>query len=87
MPSQVALRWLVQQNDRGVIIPIIGARSKTQLADNLGCLDFEIEARQLEELDSLSRIELGFPHDFLNFEEVQTTIYGNTFSLIDSHRN
>ena len=33
--SQVALRWLVQQCDKGVIIPIIGARSKAQLEDNL----------------------------------------------------
>ena len=86
-PSQVALRWLVQQNDRGIIIPIIGARSKAQLVDNLGCLDFEIAAGQLEELDSLSRIDLGFPHDFLEYEEVRSTVYGNTLSLIDDHRN
>jgi aryl-alcohol dehydrogenase-like predicted oxidoreductase len=86
-PSQVALRWLVQQNDRGIIIPIIGARSKNQLVDNLACLDFEIAAGQLEELDSLSRIDLGFPHDFLEYEEVRSTVYGNTLSLIDNHRN
>jgi aryl-alcohol dehydrogenase-like predicted oxidoreductase len=86
-PSQVALRWLLQQNDRGVIMPIIGARSKAQLADNLGCLEFEIEANVMEELDSLSRIELGFPHDFLEYEEVRSTVYGDTFSLIDYHRN
>ena len=85
-PSQVALRWLLQQNDRGVIMPIIGARSKAQLADNLGCLEFEIEAKALEVLDSLSRIEPGFPHDFLEYEEVRSTVYGNTFSLIDNHR-
>ncbi len=84
--SQVALRWLVQQNERGVIIPIIGARSKTQLVDNLECLDFEIEAQHLEALDNVSKIELGFPHDFLEYEEVRSTIYGNTFSLIDKHR-
>ena len=86
-PAQVALRWLMHQKDRGVILPIIGARSKAQLADNLGCLEFEIEAEALAELDSLSRIELGFPHDFLEYEEVRSTIYGDTFSLIDNHRN
>jgi len=85
-PSQVALRWLLQQNDRSVIMPIIGARSKAQLVDNLGCLEFEIETEALEELDSLSRIELGFPHDFLEYEEVRSTLYGDTFSLIDNHR-
>lgn len=86
-PSQVALRWLLQQNDRSVIMPIIGARSKAQLADNLGCLEFEIEAEALAELDSLSRIELGFPHDFLEYEEVRSRVYGDTFSLIDDHRD
>jgi aryl-alcohol dehydrogenase-like predicted oxidoreductase len=85
-PSQVALRWLVQQNDRGVIIPIIGARSKNQFTDNLGCLDFELEARHLEEIENVSKIELGFPHDFLKHEEVRSTVYGNTLSLIDNHR-
>ena len=85
-PSQVALRWLLQQNDRSVVIPIVGARSKVQLADNLGCLDFEIEAEAIGELDSLSQIELGFPHDFLEYEEVRTTVYGDTLSLIDNHR-
>jgi aryl-alcohol dehydrogenase-like predicted oxidoreductase len=85
-PSQVALRWLLRQNVRGVIMPIIGARSKAQLADNLGCLDFEIEAKALEELDSISRIELGFPHDFLEYNEVRSTVYGDTFSMIDNHR-
>ena len=85
-PSQLALRWLLQQNDRGVIIPIIGARSNTQLTDNLGCLDFELTSEQAGELDALSRVEPGFPHDFLNLEAVQSTIYGNTLSLIDDHR-
>jgi aryl-alcohol dehydrogenase-like predicted oxidoreductase len=84
--SQVALRWLGQQKDKGIIIPIIGARSKTQRDDNLGCLDFEIEAQHLQALDNVGKIELGFPHDFLEYEEVRSTIYGNTFSLIDKYR-
>jgi aryl-alcohol dehydrogenase-like predicted oxidoreductase len=84
--SQVALKWLVQKNDRGVVIPIIGARSKTQLDDNMECLGFEIEAQHFAALEDVSKIELGFPHDFLEFEEVRSTIYGNTFSIIDNHR-
>jgi len=86
-PSQVALRWLLEQKDRGVIIPIVGARSQAQLVDNLKCLDFEITARQLAALDEVSQIELGFPHDFLEYEEVRSTVYGNTYALIDDHRN
>ena len=57
------------------------------MSKDLGCLDFEIESSPMEELDSLSRIELGFPHDFLEYEEVRSTVYGNTFTLIDNHRN
>ena len=85
-PSQVALRWLIEQKDRGVVIPIIGARSHAQLTDNLKCLEFEMAAQHLEALDNVSKIELGFPHDFLEYEEVRSTIYGSTFSLIDKHR-
>jgi aryl-alcohol dehydrogenase-like predicted oxidoreductase len=86
-PSQVALRWLIEQSDRGVIIPIIGARSQAQLIDNLKCLEFEIDEQHLEALEKISKIELGFPHDFLEYEEVRSTVYGNTFTLIDNHRN
>ena len=85
-PSQLALRWLLQQNDRGVIIPIIGARNLAQIEDNLGCLDFEIGEKELEQLDSLSKIEPGFPDNFLNTDMARSTIYGETYSLIDKHR-
>ena len=57
------------------------------MSKDLGCLVFKIESSPMEELDSLSRIELGFPHDFLEYEEVRSTVYGNTFTLIDNHRN
>jgi len=86
-PSQIALRWLIEQRDRGVIIPIIGARSHAQLIENLKCLEFEMGAQHLEALENISEIELGFPHDFLEYEEVRSTVYGNTFSIIDNHRN
>ncbi|MGB8936676.1 MAG: aldo/keto reductase [Candidatus Nitrosopolaris sp.] len=88
-PSQVALNWIRQQHhkdkDKAVIIPIIGARTEAQIKDNLGCLDFELTRDQLKRLDEKSKIELGFPHDFMS-EAAKTFIYGNTFSLIDNHR-
>jgi len=40
-PSQVALNW-ARRRPGNVIIPIIGARTATQLQENLGCLDFEL---------------------------------------------
>ncbi|MBW1883055.1 MAG: aldo/keto reductase [Deltaproteobacteria bacterium] len=61
--AQVALNWVRQ--GQGVIVPLVGARTREQLDDNLGCLEFELEAAQKERLDEASHIELGFPHDFL----------------------
>lgn len=62
-PAQVALAWVRQ--GQGVIVPLVGARTRAQLDDNLGCLDFELSAAHKQRLDEVSRIELGFPHDFL----------------------
>ena len=85
-PSQVALNWIRQrQNDKAVMIPIVGARTEVQVKDNLGCLDFELTTEQLKRLDEKSKIQLGFPHDFMT-EAARSFLYGNTFSLIDNHR-
>jgi len=86
-PSQVALRWLIEQKKRGVMIPIIGARSHAQLVDNLKCLEIGLAVQHLAALEDVSKIELGFPHDFLAYETVRSTVYGNTYSRIDNHRN
>jgi aryl-alcohol dehydrogenase-like predicted oxidoreductase len=85
-PSQVALNWIrQQQKDKAVMIPIVGARTEVQVKDNLGCLDFELTRDQLKRLDEKSKIQLGFPHDFMS-EAARILTYGNTFSLIDNHR-
>jgi len=85
-PSQVALNWIRQrQKDKAGMIPIVGARTEVQVNDNLGCLDFELTSDQLKRLDEKSKIQLGFPHDFMS-EAARIFLYGNTFSLIDNHR-
>lgn len=60
--SVVALAWLQAQ---GGIIPILGARTAQQLADNLTCLDVDLPPDALARLDQASHITRGFPHDFL----------------------
>jgi aryl-alcohol dehydrogenase-like predicted oxidoreductase len=82
--SQVALAW-VRQQPFGVTVPIVGAKTVTQLRDNLGCLDATLGPDQLARLDEASRIELGFPHDFL--VSARSYIFGKTFPLIDNHRS
>ncbi|HZI70850.1 MAG TPA: aldo/keto reductase, partial [Nitrososphaeraceae archaeon] len=85
--AQVALNWIRQQNmmstaGKNKIIPIIGARKEAQIKDNLSCLEFELTSEQMQRLNEVSKIELGFPHDFLNSEMIKDIIYGGTFSLI-----
>jgi aryl-alcohol dehydrogenase-like predicted oxidoreductase len=80
--SQVAIAWVRAQQQRAVVIPIIGARTVEQLEDNLGALDVELSDEQLARLDEASRVELGFPHDF----GAGSVAYGETYELIDDHR-
>ena len=83
-PSQVAISWVRQQ--LGVIIPLVGANSVAQLEDNLGALEVTLSSEQLEQLDEASRIELGFPHDFLSQDNMRDLTFGGTFDRIDRHR-
>lgn len=84
-PSQVALNWVRQQP--GVLIPMIGARTVAQAQDNLACLEFSLTGGQLAHLSEVSRIESGFPYEFLDSEGIRDLVYGGTFSLIDDHRS
>jgi len=79
-PSQVAINWVRQQSPN--IIPIIGARSEAHLKDNLGCLDFELTAEQIQRLNDSSLVDLGFPHSFLSSDHVRGLIFGETFSKL-----
>ena len=83
-PAQVALAWLRQQS--GVIIPIIGTRRLSQLKDNLACVEFTLEEEHLQKLNDVSRIELGFPHDFFTNELVRNFTFGGMREMIDNHR-
>ncbi|HEX6385589.1 MAG TPA: aldo/keto reductase [Anaerolineae bacterium] len=83
-PSQVALNWVRQQP--GVMIPLIGATKVSQLEDNLACVEFELTWAQLQRLDEASRIDLGFPHNFLASDEIRDLVYGGTYGRVDNHR-
>jgi aryl-alcohol dehydrogenase-like predicted oxidoreductase len=83
-PAQVALAWLRRQP--GVVIPIIGARRLSQLQDNLACVEFDLGEAHQHKLNEISRIELGFPHDFFTNEMVQNFAFGGMRDSIDNHR-
>ena len=62
-PSQVALAWLLHQP--GVTSPIIGARTLEHLNDNLDAVSVDLSSDDLAKLDAATKIEPGFPHEFL----------------------
>ncbi|MBI5029826.1 MAG: aldo/keto reductase [Chloroflexi bacterium] len=84
-PSQVAFNWVRQQP--GVVIPIIGARTLAQAQDNLKCVAFALSDAQMKRLDDVSKIELGFPHDFLASDEIKDLVFGGTYDQIDHHHS
>jgi aryl-alcohol dehydrogenase-like predicted oxidoreductase len=82
-PSQVAINWVRQQP--GVIIPIVGAKTEAQLKDNIDCLKFSLYETQLNKLNEVSKIDLGFPHNFLSSENIREIVFGGTYEKIDNH--
>ncbi|MGH8373206.1 MAG: aldo/keto reductase [Gammaproteobacteria bacterium] len=52
-PAQLAIAWVYSQGED--IVPLIGARKRSQLSEALGALDFELDA------DDLQRIEAAVP--------------------------
>jgi len=81
-PAHVALNWLRARH----VIPILGARSAAQLNENLACLDSQLSEAELRQLHEVSKIALGFPHDFLASGMVKQHIYGGMFQQIDKHQ-
>ncbi len=70
-----ALAWLRQRGVQGVI-PIVGARTVTQLAENLGCLGLHPGAEVLLRLDALAPPPLGYPEALLAGDFFQTMMLG-----------
>lgn len=78
-PSQLALAWLLAKGT----IPILGAGKTEQFKDNLGCLEVQIAPETMAALDEASKIELGFPHDFLSGDFVKSRVLGGKNELIE----
>ncbi len=72
--TQVALNWLLQQP--GKPIPIVGARKVSHLEDNLGALDFTLDATQIDRLNKASSFVLPFPHSFITSSMYKNVVDG-----------
>ena len=82
--SQVALAWL--RTCPGSIVPILGARRVSQIRDNLTSLEVTLPEEQLLLLDEVSRIELGFPHEFYADPIRRDRLFGGLYSRIADQR-
>lgn len=84
-PSQVAIAWVMQQGKN--TIPIIGARNAEQLSENILAAQVVFSETQLKRLDEVSKIEMGFPHEFLLGEGVRQILFGGKPDSLHKHRN
>jgi aryl-alcohol dehydrogenase-like predicted oxidoreductase len=75
-PAQIALAWVRQQSGTHPLVPIIGARTPAQFDDNLASLSVTLDDEALHSLNEISRIELGFPHEFLQMEMIRGLLQG-----------
>ncbi len=62
-PAQVALRWLLQMP--GVTAPILGARTRSHLQDNLGAAGWTLTEKQMSDLTQISMPPQHYPYDFI----------------------
>ncbi|MEM8605492.1 MAG: aldo/keto reductase [Myxococcota bacterium] len=79
--AQVATAWVQAQGYR--YIPIVGARKVSQIQDSLGAASVTLSGDHLAKLDEVSRVSLGFPHDFLSADGVRDLVYSEMRSRVD----
>jgi hypothetical protein len=56
---------------------MVDARTLKQLEDSLAAIDVKMSAEQVNRLERVSAVELGFPHDFLARPLTQAVIFRN----------
>ncbi|MEV0232041.1 aldo/keto reductase [Nonomuraea sp. NPDC050786] len=77
--AQVAIAW-TRARSRAVH-PIIGARSVTQLADNLAALDCELPDEAVRRLEEATGFVAGFPADFIG--QTSPWVFGEASQRVD----
>ena len=65
-------------------IPIVGARKTKQIQDSLKALDITIPEKHMEALNKVSKVRLGFPHEFLNSPGVKSVSFGDAYDRLDN---
>lgn len=81
-PAQVAIAWLLRRPTALTIVPIVAARRREQIVENLGARDVELDDEDIARLDEAGNPQLGFPRSFLESSGVRELIYGKTFAKL-----
>ncbi|MEO7310981.1 MAG: aldo/keto reductase [Chitinophagaceae bacterium] len=82
--SQIALKWSMQKDFSS--IPIVGATKLSQLAENIGAAEVQLTDDQVNRLDAISDIELGFPGEFYKEDGVKLGNFGGFYDKIEKRR-
>ncbi|QOG01304.1 aldo/keto reductase [Flavobacterium sp. MDT1-60] len=79
----IALAWLRQKHDNSGLstVTILGPRNEQQLVDNLNSLNITLSEQEIELLNKLSTIDLGYPHSMIS--ESQKSIFGESTGLVE----
>lgn len=72
--AQVAIAWLLAKGP--LSIPIVGARTVEQIEDTMGASDVVLDEASVKQLDEVSAISLGFPHEFLAEDHLRKMLEG-----------
>ncbi len=78
-PASVAINWARQREVS--VVPLVSGRNAQQLQEMMQCLDYQLSNEHLAALNEISKIEMGFPHDFL--ASAGQYMYGDMKDLID----
>lgn len=76
-----ALAWA--RSRPGTVVPLVGATRAEQVRESLGALDLKLSEEQVARLDEASRIDLGFPHEFLRRPAVRDSLRGGMDDRIE----
>lgn len=82
--AHVALQWTMSQGFS--CIPIVGATKVEQLTENLKTIDVTLNASQIQQLNEVSAIELGFPGEFFREDAVKMNSFGGFYDKVEKRK-
>jgi len=72
--SQIALRFLIDNNPRVQVIPIIGSAKVHHMSDGMDSETWTLPRESIEALDEVSRNPVGYPNNFYNMMRRQVDV-------------